>query len=81
MLSPAVFLRRSLAKNRSRLSPRGVGLSSGDTIAASADWASLIACSNATGSSVARRSLSAALASALTASCRITRSQGVAGGL
>ena len=71
----------SLARKRSRLSPRGVGLSSCDTNAASADRASLIACSNATGSNAARRSLSAAFVPALTASWRITRSQGVAGGL
>ena len=44
----------SLARNRSRLSLPRVGLISGDTMAASADWASLMACSNATGSNVAR---------------------------
>ena len=43
--------------------------------------ASLIACSNANGSNAARRTLSAALALALTASWRPTQSQGVAGRL
>ena len=52
-------------------SPLGVGLTSGDTMAVRADWASLMVCSSATGSNVVRRSLSFDLASALTASCRI----------
>ena len=65
----------SLARGRFKLSPRGMGLSSGDTSAA---WASLFACSNATGSQVALRSAGAAFASALTASWGITRSRGMA---
>ena len=68
----------SLARRRFKLWPRGVGLSSGDTSAA---WDSLIACSNATGSKVALRSSRAAFASALTTPWRVTRPQGVAGGL
>ena len=68
----------SLVRKRFKLSPRGAGLSSGDTSAA---WDSLIACSNGTGSKVALRSARAAFASALTNPWRITGSQCVAGGL
>ena len=44
----------SLGRNRSKLSPRGVGLSSGDTMAARADWASLMVCHKTTGSNADR---------------------------
>ena len=71
----------SLARNRSRLSPLGESLTSGDTMDASADCVSRMECSRATGSNRALRSFSMALVSATTASCWITRSQGVAGEL
>ena len=71
----------NLARNCSRLSPLGVGRIAGNVTAARADWASLMACSSATGSNWTRYSLSAAFISTLTASCCISRSQGVAGGL
>ena len=49
-------------------------------MAASADWASLMVCSNTTGSKVARCLVIFIFTSALASSWRITRSQGVAAG-
>ena len=63
------------------VSPLSVGLTSGETMVAKADWVSRMVCNSATGSNLARRSLSLVLVSALTALCHITHSQGVTGKL